>query len=57
LSIDLVEKLNDQGIVEKTWFEVSDSSGNLLGTFGTLDEAEKFIEEHQPTPPSPTFRL
>ncbi|NNM69352.1 MAG: hypothetical protein HKM00_05220 [Gallionella sp.] len=57
LSIHRVEKLNDQGIIEKTWFEVVGSSGSLLGTFDTLHEAEEFIEEHQPTPPSPTFRL
>jgi len=53
LSIERVEELNEQGVI--TRFEVFDSSGNLLGTFDTLDEAEEFIERYRPEPPSPTF--
>lgn len=48
LSIERVENLNDDGYVLKVSFEVFDSDGSLLNTFGTLGEAWEFVNDYGP---------
>ena len=57
LSIERVEKLDAEGTVVSVWFEVLDSVGNLLGTFDTIAEANDFVEDYQPAPRPPSFRM
>lgn len=57
LSIERVEQLDTEGTVVSVWFEVLDSDGNLLGTFDTIAEANDFVENYQPTPRPPSFRM
>lgn len=54
-SLERVCELDESGQIIRSWYEIFDPDGNLVGTFETIKEARRYIEDNSPSSPRPKF--